>query len=145
MVIAQQLYEGIDLGNKQGAVGLISYIRTDSTRISDEARARCNAFIAEKFGKEYLPDKPNIYGSPKKAQEAHEAIRPTSPELEPEQIKGALSRDQYKLYTIIRERFVASQMAPAVLKTTLVDIVAGDYIFRATGSTVDFAGFLRLF
>ncbi len=145
MVIAQQLYEGIDLGNKQGAVGLISYIRTDSTRISDEARARCNAFIAEKFGKEYLPDKPNIYGSPKKAQEAHEAIRPTSPELEPEQIKGALSRDQYKLYTLIWERFVASQMAPAVLKTTLVDIVAGDYIFRATGSTVDFAGFLRLF
>ena len=145
MLIAQQLYEGIDLGNRQGAVGLISYIRTDSTRISDEARAKCNQYIAEKFGKEYVPDTPNIFGSPKKAQEAHEAIRPTSPERTPEEIKDRLSRDQAKLYTLIWERFVASQMAPAVLNTTQVDIAAGDYTFKASGSTVDFPGFLKLF
>jgi len=145
MMIAQQLYEGIDLGSKQGSVGLISYIRTDSTRISDEAREKCNQYIAEKFGKEYVPATPNIYGSPKKAQEAHEAIRPTSPEREPEQIKDRLTRDQYKLYTLIWERFVASQMEPAVLNTTAVDISAGEYTFKATGSTVDFPGFLQLF
>ena len=145
MMIAQQLYEGIDLGNKQGAVGLISYIRTDSTRISDEARAKCYAYITEKFGKEYVPGAPNVYGNPKKAQEAHEAIRPTTPEREPEQIKGSLSRDQYKLYTLIWERFVASQMEAAVLNMTAIDIAVGEYLFKASGSTVDFPGFLKLF
>lgn len=145
MMIAQQLYEGIDLGDKQGSVGLISYIRTDSTRISDEARAKCGAYISEKFGKEYVPAVPNVYGSPKKAQEAHEAVRPTSPDREPESLKNVLSRDQYKLYTLIWERFVASQMESAVMNTTLVDISAGDYLFKASGSTVEFPGFLKLF
>lgn len=145
MMLAQQLYEGIDLGDKQGSVGLISYIRTDSTRISDEARSACNEYIMGKYGREYVPETPNIYGNPKKAQEAHEAIRPTSPHREPEQIKDVLSRDQYKLYTLIWERFVASQMEPAVLNTTSVDIRAGEYSFKASGSTIHFPGFLKLF
>lgn len=145
MIIAQQLYEGIDLGNKQGSVGLISYIRTDSTKISDEARRKCNDYIAKKFGREYVPEGPNIFGNPKKAQEAHEAIRPTDPDREPEQIKGALSRDQFKLYSLIWERFVASQMESALLNMTLIDIAAGDYLFKASGTTVEFPGFLKLF
>jgi len=145
MLIAQQLYEGIDLGNKQGAVGLVTYIRTDSTRISEEARDKCREYISDKFGPQYVPEKPNVFGNPKKAQEAHEAIRPTSVEREPEAIKSALSRDQLKLYTLIWERFVASQMASAVLNTTLMDIEAGDYLFRARGSIIEFPGFLQLF
>ena len=145
MMLAQQLYEGIDLGSKQGSVGLISYMRTDSTRISEEARARCKEYITEKYGKEYVPASPNVFGSPKKAQEAHEAIRPTAPAREPELIKDALSRDQFKLYTLIWERFVASQMAPAILNTITVAIAASEYRFKANGSTIDFSGFYQLF
>lgn len=145
MLLAQQLYEGIDLGSKQGSVGLITYIRTDSTRISDEARSNCFDYISGKFGSQYVPDTPNTYGNPKKAQEAHEAIRPTSVEREPENIKAVLSRDQFKLYSLIWERFVASQMVSATLNTTLIDIAAGDYLFRASGSTIEFPGFLRLY
>lgn len=145
MLLAQQLYEGIDLGNKQGSIGLITYIRTDSTRISDEARNKCLEYIFQKFGSRYVPKTPNVYGNPKKAQEAHEAIRPTAVEREPEEIKAALSRDQFKLYSLIWERFVASQMASAILNTTLIDILAGDFLFRASGSTIEFPGFLQLF
>lgn len=145
MMLAQQLYEGIDLGNRQGSVGLISYMRTDSTGISDEARIKSSEYIEQKFGKEYVPASPNVFGNPKKAQEAHEAIRPTEPDREPELIKGVLSRDQFKLYTLIWERFVASQMAPAILNTTSVDIAAGEYMFKASGSTIDFPGYYQLY
>ncbi|KUK10554.1 MAG: DNA topoisomerase [Clostridia bacterium 41_269] len=145
MLIAQQLYEGIDLGGKDGIVGLITYIRTDSTRISDEALSSCRTYIADKFGKEYVPDKPNIFPSKKGAQEAHEAIRPTSVSRDPESIKTALTRDQFKIYSLIWERFISSQMKPAVFDVTEVEIAACDYLFKATGSILRFSGFLKVF
>ena len=141
MMLAQQLYEGIALG-KQGPVGLISYMRTDSTRISDLAQQEARSYIEGKFGKEYIPEKPNVYAAGKKAQNAHEAIRPTSTELSPEDVEKFLNKDQFKLYRLIWQRFVASQMTPAVYDTVGVVISAGEnYTLRASGSQMKFPGF----
>ncbi len=145
MWIAQKLYEGIDLG-KEGPVGLITYMRTDSTRISDEALQETRQYITEKFGKEFLPQKPHTYKVQKAAQEAHEAIRPTSVYRAPEAIKQYLSQDEFKLYSLIWKRLVASQMKPAVLDVTTIDVAAGsDYLLRATGSVMKFLGFMKLY
>jgi DNA topoisomerase-1 len=144
MGIAQSLYEGVDVGN-EGAVGLITYMRTDSTRVSKEAQDEAREFIASKYGKDYLPEKPPVYASAKSAQEAHEAIRPTSVLREPDAIKQYLEPDQYKLYKLIWNRFVASQMNPAIIDQTSVDIKAGGYTFRATGSVVKFPGFMAVY
>ena len=150
MMIAQQLYEGISIGN-EGTVGLITYMRTDSTRIADEAVQAAREYITNAYGLEYLPQKPNIYKKKKGAQDAHEAIRPTSMGREPKSIKKHLSNEQYKLYELIWNRFVACQMAPAKLKQTTIDIDAGDaqnagtYQFRTTGSIIVFRGFLQVF
>ena len=144
MSIAQSLYEGVDIG-KEGTVGLITYMRTDSTRVSKEAQDEARELIASKYGKDYVPDKPPVYAVSKSAQEAHEAIRPTSVGYEPDDIKQYLEPDQYKLYKLIWNRFVASQMNPAVIDQTSVDITAGDYTFRATGSVVKFPGFMAVY
>ncbi len=143
MSIAQQLYEGVDLG-EEGRVGLITYMRTDSVRVSEQAIFSARKKIKEIFGEEYLPSKPNIYRSRKGAQEAHEAIRPTVMDYTPEKVKNYLSRDQYLLYKLIYERFLASQMKPAVYDQTVVEISANGYLFRATGSVLKFAGFLAI-
>ncbi|MEK6744729.1 MAG: type I DNA topoisomerase [Nitrospirota bacterium] len=144
MAVAQGLYEGVDLG-KEGAVGLITYMRTDSTRVGAEAQQEARELIAAKFGKEYLPAEPPVYKSAKSAQEAHEAIRPTSAMREPDAIKQYLEPDQYKLYKLIWNRFVASQMNPAVIDQTSVDIRANAYTFRASGSVVKFPGFMAIY
>lgn len=144
MKAAQELYEGVEVG-EMGAVGLITYMRTDSLRISDEARQSATQFISGKYGKEYLPDKPRIYKSKSNAQDAHEAIRPTMPELSPDQVKVFLTSDQYKLYKLIWERFIASQMANAELDTVSADIAAGEYLFKASGYSVRFNGFTVLY
>ncbi|HIE13311.1 MAG TPA: type I DNA topoisomerase [Desulfotomaculum sp.] len=149
MLLAQQLYEGVDLG-RDGPAGLITYIRTDSVRISDTARKEAAEYIAATFGKEYggADGQAGNQGAERRrcgrVQDAHEAIRPTSVFRSPETVKRYLSEDQAKLYSLIWDRFVASQMAPAVLDVTRVDISAGDYLFRATGMVVRFPGFLRL-
>lgn len=143
MRVAQQLYEGIKLG-KSGEVGLLTYIRTDSVRVSSEAVKDCQRYIEEKFGKDFKPAQPVEYRS-KKGQDAHEAIRPTLIDREPEKIKGSLTRDQYRLYKLIWNRFVSSQMSPALIDQVRVEIQAGDYTFRATGSQVKFPGFLLLY
>ena len=144
MYIAQQLYEGIDIG-AEGTVGLISYIRTDSTRISDEAAGNARNFIKDNFGEKYLPEKSRAYGRSRGAQDAHEAIRPTSVDRHPEKVKKYLSPEQYKLYDLIWRRFVASQMSPAIYRVLTVNIQAGDkYLFRATGSRIVFPGFLKV-
>ncbi len=144
MTIAQQLYEGIELGGA-GAVGLITYMRTDSFRVADGALAQAREIIGAKFGADYLPAKPNTYRSRRGAQEAHEAVRPTSPELLPDEIEKHLNSDQAKLYRLIWNRFIASQMSPARYDVCLVDIVAGrdggaEYLFRAKGRHVEFNG-----
>ncbi|GAB2721831.1 type I DNA topoisomerase [Paenibacillus thermoaerophilus] len=145
MQIAQQLYEGIDLG-KEGTVGLITYMRTDSTRISPVAQEEAKAFIIGKYGESYYPETPRVYLKKNaNAQDAHEAIRPTSVLKEPEQVKEYLTRDQYRLYKLIWERFVASQMASAILDTMTVDIAAGDAVFRAAGSKIKFPGFMKVY
>ncbi len=144
MQVAQQLYEGLDLG-KEGSTGLITYIRTDSTRVSVTAQEEAKEYIGQAFGTEYLPQKPKQYAAKGKAQDAHEAIRPTSVSRTPERVKKYLTRDQLRLYTLIWSRFVASQMAPAIMDTTRVDIVAGRYTFRATGSIVKFMGFMQVY
>ncbi len=146
MVVAQQLYEGIELG-QEGTVGLITYMRTDSVNVAASAQEEARAYIAEKHGQDYVPPRPRQYKTKVKgAQEAHEAIRPTSVWREPWAIKKYLTRDQYLLYDLIWRRFVASQMASAVFDTTSVDITAGpDYLFRATGSVVKFPGFLAVY
>ena len=144
MLVAQQLYEGLDIG-PEGAVGLITYMRTDSTRVSSEAVAEARDLIALKYGQEYLPEKPPVYASQKKAQEAHEAVRPTSVGREPESIKQYLDKDQLALYRLIWNRFLASQMNPAVMDMTGVDIKAGKYVFRATGSIIKFPGFMAVY
>ncbi|HXY54200.1 MAG TPA: type I DNA topoisomerase [Nitrospirota bacterium] len=144
MGIAQSLYEGVDLG-KEGTTGLITYMRTDSTRVGKEAQEEARELIASKYGRDYLPEKPPVYASAKSAQEAHEAIRPTSALREPESMMKYLEKDQYKLYKLIWNRFVASQMSSAVIDQTSVDIKAGDYTFRATGSTVKFPGFMAVY
>ncbi|WP_227766645.1 type I DNA topoisomerase [Zhaonella formicivorans] len=145
MMIAQQLYEGIDLGKKEGTVGLITYLRTDSTRIAAVAQEEARSYILDKFGKEYVPSIPREYTSKKQAQNAHEAIRPTSTLRTPESLSDVLSKDQYKLYKLIWERFVASQMSSAILDTTTVDIAAADYLFRANGAIIKFPGFMQVY
>jgi len=140
MLIAQQLYEGVEL-NGEGAVGLVTYIRTDSTRVSDEALTAVRAHIGEKYGEDYLPEKPNYFKKSKKAQDAHEAIRPSYMEHTPDSLKTTLSKDQYKLYKLIYSRFVASQMKPSVHETMSVALLAGGYTFKASGSRMLFKGY----
>jgi len=144
MSIAQKLYEGVEVSG-EGYVGLITYMRTDSVRIADTAIEEVRKFIGEKISAKHLPKTPNLYKTKKGAQDAHEAIRPTSVFRTPEQVKNDLTPEQYKLYDLIWKRFVASQMNPAVFDMTSVDIAAGDYIFRASGSVVKFDGFLSLY
>jgi len=144
MVLAQQLYEGVAVG-EMGHVGLITYMRTDSTRVAAEAIRAVRKLIPAEYGPEYLPDEPNAYTSRKGAQEAHEAIRPTMVELTPAQAQPYLDKDQLKLYALIWRRFVASQMKPGVFDTTTIDITAGRAEFRATGSVMKFAGWLRAY
>lgn len=144
MKAAQELYEGVEVGS-MGAVGLITYMRTDSLRISDEAAQQAADFIEQRYGKNYLPPKRRAYKSKNNAQDAHEAIRPTMPEMTPEQVKDSLSADQFKLYKLVWERFIASQMATALLDTVSVDIRAGEYLFKASGYTVKFDGYTVLY
>lgn len=145
MIIAQQLYEGVDIKG-EGSVGLISYIRTDSTRISDEAIGNTTSFINDNYGEKYLSKGNKPKGGKKKdIQDAHEAIRPTSVFRTPNSIKDSLKKDQYKLYKLIWERFVASQMSPALYETLSVKISVSDYIFKATGSKLVFDGFLKVY
>ncbi|CAH0119798.1 DNA topoisomerase 1 [Paenibacillus sp. CECT 9249] len=145
MSVAQQLYEGVDLG-KEGTVGLITYMRTDSTRIAATAQEEAKQYIVDKFGAEYAPETPRQYSKKgANAQDAHEAIRPTSVLRVPDEIKEYMSRDQYRLYKLIWERFVASQMASALLDTLTVDIAAGRAGFRAVGSKVRFKGFMTVY
>ena len=144
MKAAQELYEGVDIEGI-GAVGLITYMRTDSLRISDEAKAAAAAYIENVYGKEYLPDKPRVYKSKNNAQDAHEAIRPSIPELTPARVKSSLSNDQYKLYELVWSRFIASQMANALLDTVSGDISANGCLFRASGYSVKFNGFTVLY
>lgn len=154
MSVAQQLYEGVDLG-KEGSQGLITYMRTDSTNIAAVAQDEARQVISTRYGQDYLPETPPVYTKKSKnAQEAHEAVRPTSSLRDPESIKGFLTQEQFKLYRLIWQRFIASQMAPAQLDNTSVDIKAGaaktkvaerPYLFRATGSVIAFAGFLAVY
>ena len=150
MMLAQKLYEGVELGKDEGAVGLISYMRTDSTRVSADALEEVRGMITERYGAEYRPEKANFYKSKKDAQDAHEAIRPTSALRTPESVASFLAEDEAKLYALIWQRFVASQMTPAVFDQTTIDVDAkgkdgADYIFRATGSVEKFNGFLRVY
>ena len=144
MMLAQKLYEGVELGT-EGPTGLISYMRTDSTRVAGEALTAVREFIVDRYGKEFLPAAPVHYKSAKAAQEAHEAIRPTSLENTPEKVKDFLSKDEYNLYELIWNRFVASQMNPAILDQTSIDITANDATFRATGSVIKFPGFMSVY
>lgn len=144
MMVAQELYEGVAIEG-QDRTGLITYMRTDSLRISDDALASARDYIGQRFGKDYLPDKARHYKTKKNAQDAHEAVRPTNPQLEPDSIRQSLTADQYKLYKLIWSRFTACQMTDAVMDTTSADIGCGGYIFRATGQTVAFPGFLALY
>jgi len=144
MNVAQRLYEGLELGN-EGAVGLITYMRTDSTRLSADAVQAVRDYIAGHWDKAYLPAKPAAYKSKASAQGAHEAIRPTDVSRTPETVASFLTKEQLKLYTLIWKRFTACQMASAVLDQTSVDIAAGDYVLRASGSIVEFPGFMTLY
>lgn len=144
MSIAQQLYEGVEVGS-EGMVGLITYMRTDSVRVSQEARDEARKYIEQRFGIEYVPAKPNEFKNRKGIQDAHEAIRPTSVWRSPDDIKSFLSRDQYKLYELIYNRFIASQMSDAVYDTVSVNIKAGEYIFKVSGSTLAFPGHLAIY
>ena len=144
MKIAQRLYEGVELGD-QGAVGLITYMRTDSARVSDQALDSVREYIVNRYGASYIPERAIIYRSSKSAQDAHEAIRPTAVERDPESMARYLGKDELALYTLIFNRFVSSQMNPAVYDRTTVDIDAGDAVFRATGQVVKFDGFMRVY
>ena len=148
MAIAQSLYEGVELG-EEGAVGLITYMRTDSVRISDEAKNWAREYVRDTYGKEYLPETPNFYKTKKSAQDAHEAIRPTGIEHSPERVKPYLSTEQYKLYSLIWNRFIASQMNQSIYDQTAIDFSiknsGHDYTFRATGSTLKFAGYEKVY
>ena len=140
MMLAQMLYEGVEIPG-HGHIGLITYMRTDSTRISAEMIQQIRPYIMSVYGEEYLPAKPNVYSKKKEAQDAHEAIRPTSLEFPPDTLKAILSRDQLRLYTLIWNRFVASQMAPQISQATTATLQNGEYTLRASGSTVLFDGF----
>ncbi|MEE8234853.1 MAG: type I DNA topoisomerase [Nitrospirales bacterium] len=144
MMLAQRLYEGIEIGEK-GPVGLITYMRTDSPRVSTEAQAEAVEVIESRFGKGYLPPTPNVYKTQKAAQEAHEAIRPTSARRDPEEIRSFLERDLYRLYKLVWNRFMASQMTRGLDEATKVDIQANGYVFRATGTVEKFDGFRRVY
>ncbi|MDM8149328.1 type I DNA topoisomerase [Priestia megaterium] len=144
MMIAQQLYEGIDLG-KEGTVGLITYMRTDSTRISETAQAEARDYITNAYGNQFVATEKRKEKKNSNAQDAHEAIRPTSALRKPGEVKEFLSRDQYRLYKLVWERFVASQMAPAIMDTMAVDLKNGDVTFRANGSKVKFPGFMKVY
>lgn len=144
MKTAQELYEGVDI-EKIGTTGLITYMRTDSLRISDDARFAAKEYIISSFGAEYYPDKPNFYKSKNNSQDAHEAIRPANPKITPMDVKSSLTSDQFKLYNLIWLRFMASQMKTAVLSTTAVTISANETEFKANGYTVSFDGFTRLY
>ena len=144
MALAQRLYEGVELGD-EGSVALITYMRTDSVHVSSDALAQVRELIPERFGSNYLPEKPNFYKSKKDAQEAHEAVRPTDASRTPEEVRKYLDDDLFKLYQLIWQRFVASQMLSAILDQTTIDITAGDYTFRATGSVQKFDGYLRVY
>jgi len=144
MNVAQQLYEGVDLG-AEGTVGLITYMRTDSVRVAESAQREAQEYVKKAFGASYLPDAPRVYRSRRSAQDAHEAIRPTSVQRTPDRVKPYLRSDQFKVYKLIWERFLSSQMASAVMDTLSVDIAAGAYQFRATGSRVKFPGFLAVY
>ena len=149
MMLAQRLYEGVELGD-EGATGLITYMRTDSVRVSEDALTEAREFIGKKFGDTYLPEKANVYRGKKDAQDAHEAIRPTSAARTPESLAKYLQEDELKLYTIIWNRFVASQMMPAIFDQTTIDVAATGkskdaYVFRATGSVMKFNGFLAVY
>lgn len=143
MRLAQMLYEGVDIG-EEGSVGLITYMRTDAVRISEQALAEVRQFIKTEYGKDYLPEKPHYYKAKKQAQEAHEAIRPTSVKRRPKDMEPYLTPELMKLYTLIWNQTVASQMTSAVIHQESVDIAAGDYGFKATGSRIEFPGFLVL-
>ncbi|MBE6823850.1 MAG: type I DNA topoisomerase [Ruminococcaceae bacterium] len=144
MKIAQELYEGVEIEGI-GAIGLITYMRTDSLRISADAVSEASKYIGENFGEKYLPSKPRFFKSRSNAQDGHEAIRPSTPSLSPMSIKSSLSNDQFKLYKLIWERFMASQMADCIQKTTQADITANGYVFKASGYKVDFDGFTTLY
>jgi DNA topoisomerase-1 len=144
MGVAQRLYEGVELG-EEGSVALITYMRTDSVNVSQDALQQVRELIPERFGSNYLPEKPNYYKSKKDAQEAHEAVRPTDVSRTPEDVRKYLPDDQFKLYQLIWQRFAASQMLPAIFDQTSIDISAGDYTFRATGSVQKFDGYLRVY
>ncbi|MBI5494141.1 MAG: type I DNA topoisomerase [Deltaproteobacteria bacterium] len=144
MQVAQSLYEGVELG-EEGAVGLITYMRTDSTRLSDDAVTEVRGYIQQTWGAEYLPPQPNVFKTKANAQDAHEAIRPTSIKYTPESVAQYLNPDQVKLYRLIWDRFVACQMMPARFDQTSVDIQNGDLMLRATGSVMKFAGYLRVY
>ena len=144
MGIAQRLYEGVEMG-EEGSVALITYMRTDSVHVSNDALAQVRELIPERFGSSYLPEKPNYYKSKKDAQEAHEAVRPTDVSRTPADVRKYLDDDLFKLYQLIWQRFVASQMLPAIFDQTTIDISAGDYTFRATGSVQKFDGYLRVY
>jgi DNA topoisomerase-1 len=149
MALAQRLYEGVELGD-EGPTGLITYMRTDSTRVSDDAMTALRAHIAETYGREYLPDEPNTYGNKERAQDAHEAIRPTLMEWPPDRVATALAEhpegpELVKLYTLIWQRFVASQMVPAVYDATTVDVDRGRAVLRATGQVMKFAGYTKVY
>lgn len=144
MKIAQRLYEGVELGDA-GATGLITYMRTDSPRVSPQALDMVRGYIANRYGKDYLPDHANFYKGSKSSQDAHEAIRPTSTDRDPESLARYLDKDELALYTLIFNRFVSSQMVPAVFDRTTIDIESGDAIFRATGQVMKFDGFMRVY
>ncbi len=144
MKAAQELYEGVELG-AQGAMGLITYMRTDSLRISEDARREGNEYIKTRYGEQYLPEKARYYKSRKGAQDAHEAIRPSVPSLSPDQVKPFLTSDQYRLYKLVWERFIASLMANCIQDTCQANIAAGKYIFKASGYTVRFDGYTTLY
>src|SRR5262249_15823049 len=139
MMLAQKLYEGVEIGGEEGQVGLISYMRTDSTRVSQDALDEVRKLIGERYGADYIPASPNFYKSKKDAQDAHEAIRPTSSMRTPESVEKYLAEDEMKLYRLIWMRFVASQMTPAVFDQTIIEVNAkgkdgASYLFRASGS-----------
>lgn len=145
MLIAQQLYEGIDLSKAEGTVGLISYIRTDSTRVSDEAHKEAAEYLAGTYGQKFVPEKPPVYANKKGAQGAHECIRPTYVQRTPDSVKAFLKPEQYKLYKLIWERFIASQSVPAQLDITTAEITVKKYGFKASGSVLIFPGFTKIY
>ncbi|WP_027623453.1 type I DNA topoisomerase [Clostridium lundense] len=144
MSIAQQLYEGVDVKG-HGTIGLITYMRTDSVRISKDAQEAAGKFLTEKYGENYIPKVPREFKGKKNAQDAHEAIRPTNVDITPDSAKNSLTDEQYKLYSLIWKRFMASQMSSCILNVTSVEIVNGEYGFKASGSSIDFDGFMKLY